>query len=683
MAKWWALSRAFTEGPQEPMQTQSKDVVPETVSLTVVDGPDQGMTESFRKARVTVGRDPRNDFVLSDGFVSNHHAELVVDDGELVFRDLESRHGTTVVADDVSKKLHVDESDIDATVEHGTEVQVGSSLIRLSVASEEESSSSNKQASSGRSAGDRSPANENSVESEDGEQLLTAAHRPVDTISRQLGGDDPRMAALFRLAGELNGLTTLDEVLDLIVETTFDAFPATNFFAVTLGSDGDEVSGNDPFLTRTRGELPGDEDSPILSTSIVRRVAETRESVLFTKDSIGAEVTESILEAQITACMAAPLVGQSSLLGIMQVDTRGRGTLFGPEDLELFNILASNAAFAIERARLTEDIVEMFEGFVNASVNAIEARDPVTAGHSHRVANYTLELAEVVNDIERDELHDIYLNPDELRELRYAALLHDFGKIAVGEDVLRKGTRLPDGRIQLIRQRFETIKELTYRRWLHQHVRRLENGDETPDAANLAELDGRYREFCTELDETFELLQHINQKGYLEDEDIERVRALGQRKFEGVDGHPHRYLTPAEVENLCIRKGTLNEEEWEEMRSHAALSESYLDQIPWSDELRQIPCIAGAHHEKLDGSGYPQGLTSGEIMPQVRMLTISDIFDALTASDRPYRKAAPIERAVEILNLESDDGKLDSDLVEVFEDLVIPRIEDDVPNPRE
>lgn len=666
----------------EQMQTKSKQMVSKKVSLSVVDGPDEGMSDSFRKGRITLGRDPRNDFVLSDGFVSNRHAELIVDGDNLVFRDLESRHGSTVVTDGSPRKLHTDSDDVDAAVDHGTEVQVGSSLIRLNVESVGVAPSRDKPA---RTLAD--PSGDGVVEHErgaEGEQLFTAAHRPTDTITQRLGGDETRLAALFELAGELNGLTTLDEVLDMIVETTFDAFRATNFFAVTLGSNGDEVVGNEPFMTRTRGEVPaGDDDKPILSTSIMRRVAETEESVLFTKDSMGTEVTESILEAQITACMCAPLVGQKSLLGIMQVDTRGKGSLFTPRDLELFNILASNAAFAIERARLTEDIVEMFEGFVAASVNAIEARDPITAGHSERVANYTLELAEVVNEIERDALRDIYIDPDEMRELRYAALLHDFGKIGVDEDVIQKGNRLSDQRMQLIRQRFETIKELTYRRWLHHHVRQIESGNASPGVGKLSELEKRYENFCADLDATYEWLQEIISKGYLEDEDIRRVRELGERTFRGVDGHPHRFLTPGEVENLCIRKGTLNDEEWAEMQSHAALSESYLDQIPWSDELQQIPCIAGAHHEKLDGSGYPKGLAGEEIMPQVRMLTISDIFDALTASDRPYRKAATIDRAVEILNLESGDGKLDPDLVTAFQDLVIPRIKDDVPNPRD
>ncbi len=661
------------------MRPESNETTSKMMSLTVISGPDEGKTKSYSQSRITMGRDTRNDFVLSDGFVSNRHAELVVENGQILFRDLKSRHGSTVVTDAVTKKLHDEERARHVAVESGAEVQVGSSLIRLTVA---EDPLSNRTTTNYKVDG--KPAAPK-LEPSERDNLITAAHQPVKTINRSLESADTRLAVLFRLAGQLNGLTALDEVLDLIIETTFDAFPATNFFAVTLGADPDEVSVQEPFLTRTRGEipLPDNEDAPLLSSSILHRVATSQESILFTKDSLGSEVTQSILDAKITACMCAPLVGQKSLLGLMQVDTRGRGSLFTRQDLELFNILASNAAFAIERARLTESIMEMFEGFVAASVNAIEARDPVTAGHSERVAHYTLELADVVNDIETGPLYDVFLDPDEMRELRYAALLHDFGKIAVREDVIQKGARLPRETMRLIRQRFETARELTYRQWLQEYVAKLERGDARPDGRGLAKIDQTYVDLCKELDETYEWLEEISTKGYVQDEEIARVRELGEKTFPSADGTRQPYLRPEEVENLCIQKGTLNEEEWVEMRSHAALSESYLDQIPWSDELQSIPCIAGAHHEKLDGTGYPQGLLGDEIMPQVRMLTISDIFDALTASDRPYRKAATIERALEILNLESDENKLDDDLVEVFGSIVIPRIQDDIPNPRD
>lgn len=657
------------------MQHQSHPMLSYLVSLTVVSGPDTGMTRSFRQRRVTMGRDPRSDFVLSDGYVSNRHAEIELGGLGVFFRDLESRHGSTVLVDGVATKLRGADS---VQLTHGVELQVGSTLIRVGIGPAAE-----------RSLGGDTRFGVNQAFPEamqgtgrEGEHFITTAHLPVQSLDQKsLQSADARFGVLFRLAGQLNGQTTLDDVLELILEATFDAFPAANFFAITLGSDPDEVSTKEPFLTRARGAIPraSDDDAPLLSTSILRRVAETQESVLFVKDSLGTMVSQSILDAKITACLCAPLVGQNSLLGIMQVDTRGLGSLFGRHDLELFNILASNVAFAIERARLTESIVEMFEGFVAASVNAVEARDPVTAGHSERVALYTVELAKAVNEIETGRLKDIYLNPQELTELRYAALLHDFGKIAVREDVLQKEARLPQTQMRLIYQRFETIKERAYSQWLHEHLRQLQAGEVQLNGSALARIDSQYESFCKELDELYEWLHFVSAKGFLEDQEIERIIALGARTYVGPQGTRFPYLTPVEVENLCIRKGTLNEAEWVEMRSHAALSEAYLAQIPWSDDLARIPCIAGAHHEKLDGSGYPKGLGEEMILPQVRMLTIADIFDALTASDRPYRKAAPAERAFEILGWEAEEKKLDKDLVEVFGARVIPRIKEIIP----
>ncbi|WP_164856327.1 HD domain-containing phosphohydrolase [Lujinxingia sediminis] len=655
------------------MQPVTDAMNPHILSLTVLSGPDAGLTRSFQQERVQLGRDRRNDFVLSDGFVSNRHGEFSLEGSTLVYRDLCSRHGSTVMIEQVSMRLHDKDKETQVRLQNGAEVQLGSSLIRVDLARAPGGAQDD--------TGLHPEPELTEAASASGERFITTAHQPVQTIHRRLQSSDQRMAVLFRLAGQLNGLTALDEVLNLIVDAVFDAFPAANFFAVTLASDPETVVETAPMMTRVRGDkpLPGDEEAPILSSSILKRVAQTRESVLFVKDSLGADISQSIIDAQITACLCAPLVGQQSLLGVMQVDTRGRGSLFSKHDLELFNILASNAAFAIERARLTESIVEMFEGFVAASVDAIEARDPITAGHSERVASYTLALAETVNEIETGRLGEIHFQHGELTELRYAALLHDFGKIAVSESVLQKGARLPPEQMRLIGQRFATVRELAYRQWLRAYAEELERGDARPDGRGLARIDGRFEAFSAELEETFEWLGYVATKGFVEKEEIARVREVAARTYVDHHGRVQPYLTTFEAENLCIQRGTLNEAEWVEMRSHAALSEKYLSRIPWSSELSRVPCIAGAHHEKLDGTGYPRGLGAEKILPQVRMLTIADIFDALTASDRPYRKAATVERALQILGMEAGDEKLDRDLVDLFGARVIPRISHIIP----
>ncbi|MGM0557449.1 MAG: HD domain-containing phosphohydrolase [Myxococcota bacterium] len=667
-----------------PASSNSRNV---SLRLSVVEGPDAGLERTFEPGDdVTIGRDTRNTFVLNDGFVSGRHGEVDFSEGGLVYRDLRSRHGSQVLVEDVSMNLQGENAPNMAQIQDGAEIQVGCTVIEVELISAGEPS----EEASGSDTLRMESQWEEQVEESDGrhsvisraiesngrqsrETMVTTALRGVDSISNKLDSSDKRFKTLFRLAGELNGLTSLEEVMNRIVDAVFEAFPAANFFAVTLVSDPDEVGDVQPFMTRVRGELPGEQDQeePILSTSIVRRVLEDRESVLFLKDSFGAEVSQSIIDAQITACLCAPLIGQRSLLGAMQVDTRGRGSLFSKDDLDLFSIFASNAAFALERAKLSDNIVEMFDSFVSASVNAIEARDPTTAGHSERVATYTLELADVVNGINAGGVKDIYFDPDDMRELRYAALLHDFGKIAVRERVLQKGKRLPELHLELIEQRFETIKSLQYQRMIRKH---FGNASDGVHLDVFDDIEKQYDSMCDQLDLTLEFLMEVASAPGLTDEQVARVKKLGEQFFVDARGEKRPYLSAEEVENMTIRRGTLNDEEWKNMRSHARRSEEYLERIPWSDELADIPCIAGAHHEKLDGSGYPDGLSADEIVPQVRMLTISDIFDALTASDRPYRKAATPDRAVSILREEAATKKLDSELVEVFSDKVVPSI---------
>ncbi|MFB6351173.1 MAG: GAF domain-containing protein, partial [Bradymonadaceae bacterium] len=329
--------------PKQDSETQ--------VQLTVVSGPDAGKSLSFVQSEITIGRAPGNDFVLTDGFVSTFHGTIVINGtDEVVYEDLESRHGTLVALEHETHRLHKQGDQTNALVD-GCELQVGCTLIEMEVR--------------GISTLDEESSEAGLAESQAGnDKVITQALEPVESISRGFETEDERLAILFRLAGELNGRTELDEVLDLVVDATFDAFPNANFFAITLVSEPDDVGEEPPFFTRVRGELPNydeEDEEPILSTSILRQVVENQESVLFLKDSIGSEVSESILEAEITSCLCAPLVGQRSLLGVMEVDTRGVGGVFSRRDLDLFSVLASNVAFAIERAELSHNIVEMFE----------------------------------------------------------------------------------------------------------------------------------------------------------------------------------------------------------------------------------------------------------------------------------------------------------------------------------
>jgi HD-GYP domain-containing protein (c-di-GMP phosphodiesterase class II) len=336
--------------------------------------------------------------------------------------------------------------------------------------------------------------------------------------------------------------------------------------------------------------------------------------------------------------------------------------------IELAISLASQAAVAIENARLYEEIQTLFEGFIHASVTAIESRDPTTSGHSERVATLTVGLAEKIDVASEARFRAVKFTRDDLKQIQYASLLHDFGKIGVRENVLLKGNKLYDYEMDTIKNRFSMLRrglELKYsREKLHYFMEKTR--DEAMQRASSLDTDLEAR--LTELDKYLETIIQSNKPTVLKEEGSELLRVIAGTRIEDVDGRKLSLLEPFEVSNLSIKKGSLSEEERTEIESHVTHTFEFLDNIPWTRELRLIPQIAGAHHEKLDGSGYPARIGTKAIPLESKMMTISDIFDALTANDRPYKRAMPAQRALDILGYEVKDGKVDSDLFKIFVD---------------
>ena len=334
------------------------------------------------------------------------------------------------------------------------------------------------------------------------------------------------------------------------------------------------------------------------------------------------------------------------------------------ENEELLSSLASQAAVAIENTRLYASIQALFEGFIKASVKAIESRDPTTSGHSERVAVLTVELAKSVDRANSAQYDNVRFSRSELREIKYASLLHDFGKIGVRENVLIKAEKLYPHELQSIQHRFQLIrKHLESQFYLAQMELHLKQATE----ADLQQARGYYHEQLQELENDFNAVMEANRPSILASEVSERLGQI-QEKVYTVDDTAIPLLNPYEFGQLSIMKGTLSSEERLEIESHVTHTYHFLQQIPWTKALKNVPNIAYAHHEKLNGRGYPRGLPAEDIPIQARMMTISDIYDALTASDRPYKKALPVQRALDILGYEVKDGMLDADLYQVFLD---------------
>jgi HD-GYP domain-containing protein (c-di-GMP phosphodiesterase class II) len=336
-------------------------------------------------------------------------------------------------------------------------------------------------------------------------------------------------------------------------------------------------------------------------------------------------------------------------------------------DEQLLRSLASQAAVSIDNNRLYQRIEKLFNDFVQASVRAIESRDPTTRGHSRRVADMTTELARVVNRTSTGTYRDLQMGDKEIRELKYAALLHDFGKVGVTEKVLVKSTKLYYGQLDVIRERFQTIKRTMEVEVLRNALKAWAERRAEPSPSDLESLESELQRRMTEADEELKEILARNRPTVTHDvEGFEKLKVIGAHRFPGLNGRPRPYLERRELEALLIPLGTLTREEREAIQGHVQHTFNFLYEIEWTRDLQKIPKIARSHHEKLDGSGYRYGLCGEEIPPQTRMMTIADIFDALAARDRPYKKAVAPERALDILRQDANAGQVDVDLLDLF-----------------
>lgn len=338
---------------------------------------------------------------------------------------------------------------------------------------------------------------------------------------------------------------------------------------------------------------------------------------------------------------------------------------------ELANSLASQAAVAYESNVLYENIQTLFEDFVKAAVYAIEQRDPTTSGHSFRVSQLTCGLAEAVDKVATGCYAELHFTREQMKEIRYAALLHDFGKVGVREEVLVKAKKLYPLQLEILRQRFDTIRQALEADYTRRKLEAMQRG---PSAETLRALDQEYQLRLAEIDDYFQFILQVNEPTVLPKGQFDKLLEIAKRTYVDLQGGERNYLTPEEVGFLSIPKGSLDPKERLEIESHVIHTFNFLAQIPWTREIRSIPMIARAHHELLDGSGYPYKLRAPQIPIQSRIITLTDIFDGLSAADRPYKKAVPAETALDILGEMVKRGQLDAALFQVFVEAKIYRL---------
>lgn len=382
-----------------------------------------------------------------------------------------------------------------------------------------------------------------------------------------------------------------------------------------------------------------------------------------------------------TSMLAMPMISaEDEVIGVIQLINRKRNAaakLTAPEDFarevvsfderaeELVSALAAQAGIALENALLYEEIHRIFDGFVHASVRAIEQRDPTTSGHSMRVASLACSLAERLDGVTEGKYAATKFSRDQLRELHYASLLHDFGKIGVREQVLVKAKKLYPHELESIRDRIQYALKCVEADVLARKISLMQAGG---GAADLHALDLDLAARKASLTAALETISQANEPTVMAEGDFTRIAEIFGMTFGDGRPEPFKLLRESELHALQTPRGSLVASEYDEIRSHVVHTYNFLSQIPWGKGMDQIPLIAGAHHERLNGTGYPRGLKAEDIPVQSKIMSVADIYDALTAADRPYKKALPLERALQILDFEVRDGHVDAELVRIFKE---------------
>jgi HD-GYP domain-containing protein (c-di-GMP phosphodiesterase class II) len=347
-------------------------------------------------------------------------------------------------------------------------------------------------------------------------------------------------------------------------------------------------------------------------------------------------------------------------------------TVFDEKYDSLLEAIAGQAGISIENNRLIRQIQNQFREFVKASVTAIESRDPATSGHSFRVADVCREMAYAVNKINEGYLKDYFFDDNAIQELEFAALLHDFGKVYIDNSIFKKEKKLYPKDFENLNMRIEYLYRYIQYQYNIKEMELISISD--PDKSVLKEIELLSLEMKERLDQVGcikEKIALLNEPTVLDvdpEKELEDIlREISDIKCLDINGNILEVISDFDRLNLTTRRGSLNPLERKEIETHVVHTHSFVSKIPWPPEYRKIPDIALRHHEALDGSGYPDGLKGRESTSlQSRMMAIADIFDALSAHDRPYKKAVPIEKVMSILNEEAERGKLDPDLVDVF-----------------
>ena len=506
---------------------------------------------------------------------------------------------------------------------------------------------------------------------------------------------EERLDKLLTIGTALSSERNLDKLLEMILDLARELTIA-DAGTLYLVNETDkvlefEIAHNDTLNTRVGGTsgiepnvppVPLEKEGEPNLANVSAYAANTSELVnipdVYTEgdadgfDFSGPRNYDKIFGYRTQSMLSVPMRNhEDEIIGVLQLinakdENGGELIPFAPEYVTLTESLASQAAVALTNAKLINDLKGLFDAFIKTTAGAIERKSSYTGGHIRRVAGLTMKIAEKVNEMTEGPYADVQFNDDELEELRIAAWMHDLGKITTPVHVVDKATKLEAifDRIDLIKTRFDVIFREREKQALQEKVNLMSNGGVDP--AVMSQVDTALKEDLGRINDDLEFLITINKGGeFMEDEKIERLNEIAKLTYH-VNGEAKPYLTENEVYNLGIKKGTLNNEDRKKIEEHALVSIEMLQELPFPKKLARIPEYAGGHHEKLNGKGYPFGLSADQLALQSRIMAVADIFEALTAHDRPYKSPMPLSKAKQIMGFFVKDEELDPEVVDLF-----------------
>ena len=516
------------------------------------------------------------------------------------------------------------------------------------------------------------------------ENLNTLLNSVIDEVSNyaeRLGGQIKKMSDIGRA---LSGVQDLNTLLEMIVDQArnFTNADAGTLYIVEDNTLRFQIVQNDSLKIRMGGksgesipfppvELKESNVSAFVALKGVSvNIPDVYDTELF--DFTGPKKFDQSTGYRSKSMLVVPMRNhENDIIGVLQLlnatnPISNEVIAFSQDYENLSESLASQAAVSITNAKLIANMTELFEAFVKVMATAIDEKSPVTGGHIRRVADLTLTMAEVIHDIDEGHFKDKTFSPDQMYELRIAAYMHDIGKVTSPVEIVEKAKKLQTifDRIQYVRLRMAYISQKIELEGQEAKIKILQNGS-SPEKLNSIEKETL--EKLIEIEEILRFINKCNEPGeFLDDEILVRLKEVSEKTYIDDAGEQQPFLTADELVNLSIRRGSITEKERQKMQGHAAVTLKMLKQIPFTKKLKNIPDFAGAHHEFLNGKGYPLGLKGDEISFEGRLMAVTDIAEALTASDRPYKKAMPLETVYRILRSMVEGGELDPNLVELF-----------------